>query len=143
MTLKRGSGRSFFVSELWQLSRSGEGARDDDLLGGLEGGREETLEGGREDLEGPEMEELRELWRDTSCFNLDQRRVRNSVRKFVAVTQMAFLGFKTQHFCDCSVTLVNRIITCPTRKCLQIEIRQRNLINKNLYSQNWVFGIIQ
>jgi hypothetical protein len=36
----------------------------------LEGGREETLEGGREDLDGPEMEEVRELCRDISCLRL-------------------------------------------------------------------------
>ena len=72
MTLNLGNGRSFLVREVWQLSRcsSGEGAREEDLLGGLEVGREETLEGGREDLEGPEMEEVRELWRDISCLSL-------------------------------------------------------------------------
>ena len=45
-------------------SRSGEGALEEDLLGGLEGGREELREGGREDRDGPEMEEFRELCRD-------------------------------------------------------------------------------
>ena len=44
--------------------RSGEGAREEDRLGGLEGGREELREGGSEDREGPEMEEFRELCRD-------------------------------------------------------------------------------
>jgi hypothetical protein len=72
MTLNLGTGRSFLVMELWQLSlNSGEGARDEDLLGGLEVGREGTLEGGREDLEGPEMEDVRELCRDISCFSLE------------------------------------------------------------------------
>ena len=40
---------------------SGEGALEDDLLGGLEVGLEDPREGGREDLEGPEIEEFREL----------------------------------------------------------------------------------
>ena len=44
--------------------RSGEGAREEDRLGGLDGGREELREGGSEDRDGPEMEEFRELCRD-------------------------------------------------------------------------------
>ena len=40
---------------------AGEGARDEDLLWGLEGGREDTLEGGREVFDGPDIEEFLEL----------------------------------------------------------------------------------
>ena len=57
-----------FISETCSLS--GEGAREDDLLGGLDVGREEPLDGGREDFEGPDIEEFRELCRDPSYFIL-------------------------------------------------------------------------
>ena len=50
---------------------SGEGALEDDLLGGLEVGLEDPREGGREDLEGPEIEEFRELCLDPSYFILE------------------------------------------------------------------------
>ena len=49
---------------------SGDGALDEDRLGGLDGGREEPREGGSEDLEGPEIEEFLELCRDPSYFIL-------------------------------------------------------------------------
>ena len=52
---------------------SGEGALEDDLLGGLEVGLEDPREGGREDLEGPEIEEFRELCLDPSYFILEKK----------------------------------------------------------------------
>lgn len=52
---------------------SGEGALEDDLLGGLEVGLEDPLEGGREDFEGPEIEEFLELCLDPSYFILEKK----------------------------------------------------------------------
>lgn len=49
---------------------AGEGAREEDRLWGFEGGREDTLEGGREALDGPEIEEFLELCRELSYLFL-------------------------------------------------------------------------
>jgi hypothetical protein len=53
--------------------REGEGALELVLLAGLEGGREGPLEEGREDLDGPEIEEFLELCLDPSYLTLKEK----------------------------------------------------------------------